>query len=123
MSRILIVGDIPALSGKLGALYGLGHEIELVDSGQDALWHIEEPSSCVDVVVAAEHLADMDGFALICAIVRLGMPELAIVLAGNRHTPFVTVRTSRGAGPERGEPSPAPDPVAHILALAASDAD
>jgi DNA-binding NtrC family response regulator len=116
MSRILIVGDIPALNGKLQSLYELGHEIDMVDTGQDALWHIEERGSGVNVVIAAEQLADMDGFDLIRATVRSGLPAPAIVLIGDRNTPLVTVRTSRDTRPDGGD-TPMPASVAQIIAL------
>ena len=112
MSRILIVGDIPALSGKLSSLYELGHEVETVDTGQDALWHIEEPGCDIDVIVTAEQLADMDGFDLVRAVVRARLAP-AMVLVGERSAPLVTVRTSPAAKSNAAEP----DPVAQIVAL------
>ena|SRR5580700_7336402 len=115
--RILIVGDVPALCGKLSTLCQLGYEIATADTGQDALWLIEEPASHIAVVVAADQLADMDGIDLIRAIVRAGLPAVAVVLAGDRNTPHVTVRTARRSAANGAGPVPLSDPVAQIIAL------
>ncbi len=98
MSRILIVEDEAHLAGGLRFnLEAEGYQVDVVETGEEALAFLLDPTSAFDVVVLDVMLPGKDGFAVITELRQAGQFVPTLMLTARGHPDDILRGFSAGA--------------------------